>query len=368
MSRPFLNQVKFENMLRERLRSSQMPSVEEHPDAALFSGYAANSLNPSERASLVQHLAVCPTCRETLFLVSGGHAGTTAMSRASGFRDTLSKGWIWIPATAALACAILSLPPGVHQSPAVRTEPRRPAKVFVPPPSRSRPTVFDAATTRNITLPAPPDLAPSPISKTTLPVLALPVTPPPPPEIAALPVPKKGAAFFGDTVPPPPAASEIDSDSRSQLAAPQNSASRGRPGGFSGFRPPVARAIPRSTIAAGPPAMLWTIPPDSRPGAVQRSASQGQSRETIHIADRVAFHAVAAFGPHVWAGGSDGALFHSSDNGGHWSRVAVANGATRIRDAITSINAKSPSAVEIRTSSGESWTTADGGEHWTQIR
>ncbi len=33
------------------------------------------------------------------------------------------------------------------------------------------------------------------------------------------------------------------------------------------------------------------------------------------------FRAVAAMGAEVWAGGSAGALYHSSDGGNHWARV-----------------------------------------------
>ena len=48
-------------------------------------------------------------------------------------------------------------------------------------------------------------------------------------------------------------------------------------------------------------------------------------------------NALAANGSDIWTGGTEGALFHSRDNGGHWDALAVVDGETKLRGTITGI-------------------------------
>jgi photosystem II stability/assembly factor-like uncharacterized protein len=80
----------------------------------------------------------------------------------------------------------------------------------------------------------------------------------------------------------------------------------------------------------------------------------------------VSFRAVTASGGEVWAGGSNGSLFHSSDGGSHWVQIAISEEAAKPTGAIVSIDARDPNQLRIATSSGEQWSSADGGSHWKQ--
>jgi hypothetical protein len=119
------------------------------------------------------------------------------------------------------------------------------------------------------------------------------------------------------------------------------------------------------------PAVLWSIntSPETLSkslGVVQRSRDRGKTWEVIPLNDRVSFRAVTASGNDVWAGGSNGALFHSSDGGSHWVQIAISEEAAKPTGAIVSIDARDPNQLRIATSSGEQWITTDGGWHWRQ--
>jgi photosystem II stability/assembly factor-like uncharacterized protein len=66
----------------------------------------------------------------------------------------------------------------------------------------------------------------------------------------------------------------------------------------------------------------------------------------------------------VWAGGNDGALFHSSNNGLNWTRVALNTNGQPERGAIVSIRFDSTLQGKVTTDGGEAWTTSDGGQSW----
>jgi hypothetical protein len=99
-------------------------------------------------------------------------------------------------------------------------------------------------------------------------------------------------------------------------------------------------------------------------GVVQRSLDGGDTWEDVPVNDQVSFRAIATSGSHVWAGGSDGALFHSPDGGLHWARITVATEDAQLTGAIVSIDARNPNQLKITTNSGEQWIGGDGGRHW----
>jgi hypothetical protein len=133
----------------------------------------------------------------------------------------------------------------------------------------------------------------------------------------------------------------------------------------------------------------WTV----NSGRLQRSLDQGQTWQNVNVTasantgasldlavasskagkprkDKKAvstapvFRAVAANGPNVWAGGTAGLLYHSSDAGAHWARVKPSSESATLSGDILSLEFPDAENGRISTSTGEVWTTADNGQSW----
>jgi hypothetical protein len=115
--------------------------------------------------------------------------------------------------------------------------------------------------------------------------------------------------------------------------------------------------------AVAPLAARWSI---STSGKVQRSQDSGRTWEEVRVDDAVTFRVVHAVGRDVWAGGSGGVLYHSSDGGAMWKRVYLSSGESPTTETIVGITSGSRDLqhIMVRTISGEQWTTEDGGQHW----
>jgi photosystem II stability/assembly factor-like uncharacterized protein len=127
--------------------------------------------------------------------------------------------------------------------------------------------------------------------------------------------------------------------------------------------------IVKTAMASEAPRVLWSI--NASPGTsgatrgvVQRSTDAGQTWDVVPLSERVSFRAVASNGSDVWAGGSDAALFHSSDSGAHWEQIQVAQEDAAASGAIVRIDIRGTGEIRITTSSGEDWTSSDAGHHW----
>jgi photosystem II stability/assembly factor-like uncharacterized protein len=133
----------------------------------------------------------------------------------------------------------------------------------------------------------------------------------------------------------------------------------------------------------------WTI---SAVGDLQRSFDAGQTWERVDVnasagasRPRTAilggelekrkrtkdqgnpiFHAVAAIGSEVWAGGSGTLLYHSGDSGAHWIRVLPSSAGSVLTGDIFSIEFSDPQHGIVATSTGELWITTDTGQTWRQ--
>ncbi|HWW16249.1 MAG TPA: YCF48-related protein [Candidatus Dormibacteraeota bacterium] len=66
----------------------------------------------------------------------------------------------------------------------------------------------------------------------------------------------------------------------------------------------------------------------------------------------------------VWAGGSNGALYHTLDGGNLWARVVPSEGGTILTGDVISIRFSDPQNGSVTTSSAEVWTTNDAGQTW----
>ncbi len=162
-----------------------------------------------------------------------------------------------------------------------------------------------------------------------------------------------------------------------------------------------ARGPVRSPVAVGSAVGLatqstrWTI---SSAGGLQRSIDQGKTWQDIDVnqspaapaslmlaknappkdlADSeskdkiersksasIVFRAVSANGPDVWAGGSSGLLYHSTDSGAHWTRVIPASGGATLTGEVLTVSFIDPQHGKVSTSTSELWTTTNGGQTW----
>lgn len=279
-----------------------------HPDANLLTAFAENTLVKRERAAVAGHLADCAECREFLALAFG--------AEPAGVREV--RRWPMVLSWAASVATICIVVSAVWE---VRTPP------LAPPPG---PLAISAPQPRQFV---------------------------PPPMAVRRAVPKQRKAL----PPQPPAVDALSVVPRQQAPAPQfnQQAEAVRPGAryLAQEQAPLAPApMPAAsrfsalarTAAVSGPRVLWAV----TGGVVQRS-SDGQTWEPVPIDDQVSFRAVTPFGADVWAGGAEGALFHSTDWGAHWKRVAT--------DATGTI-------VAIRAAvGGEAVATTDDGRTW-QIR
>jgi hypothetical protein len=73
------------------------------------------------------------------------------------------------------------------------------------------------------------------------------------------------------------------------------------------------------------------------------------------------FSVVSNHGPDVWAGGSNASLIHSHNGGATWERITLGASAS---GTITSIEING-SQVHVKSSSGQGWSSLDGGKIWS---
>jgi len=111
-----------------------------------------------------------------------------------------------------------------------------------------------------------------------------------------------------------------------------------------------------------------TAPP---PASTNLQFAMKSSREKTLSKDKAdakeapaVFRAVSANGPDVWAGGSGGTLYHSTDAGAHWLRVVPSWSGVMLTEDIVSLQFADPQRGRILTSSSEIWTTVDAGQTW----
>ncbi len=98
---------------------------------------------------------------------------------------------------------------------------------------------------------------------------------------------------------------------------------------------------------------------------VQQSLDAGTHWNTVFQPHRPLL-CVAAANTDVWAGGTQGGLFHSADSGATWNQVHPSISGQTLADDITHIDVHSSSHVVLLTSKHESWSTTDGGTTWAK--
>ena len=384
----------FSKLVREGLER-QTHSVLQHPEADLLSAFAAQTLTRKERAAVLDHLARCADCREVLaFLSAPEHTG--APERAKSPRSHGQLTWWTFRAGALAAAAALVLvvvrwepvPPPAPKTSAPPISPP-PRKVSAPPVAPIEPQktllVPQIRSRNSISLPKPPgnEMEPTlsqPVlqeTQTAAPVVELP---------QSIAEPKTAA--------PPPSAAQSDavvSESQSlQAEASRDQAARqafiagaipadkSRKAARQGFARSLA-VEPLSTIPArkykiAQPAIehIWSLSTETGieapAGTILSSTDGGLTWRPISVDGQTHIYALSAASPEVWAGGANGALFHSSDDGLHWTRVTVADVAESATGALSSISIRDNSSLTVKTTSEEIWTSVDGGAHWLRTK
>jgi hypothetical protein len=302
----------FDEVLRSTLQSKAASNTP-HPDPDLLSAFAEQALKKEERAAVAMHISLCAECRELLSLVSAERVPIAMPQRVR---------WpAWTAAGVAMAagCALvyLSIP-------------------------RSKPPSNAVLVARNAPPPAlevaiAPETQPAPRKLKTAKRASTPVPAATPNEMQADPSPAPTSALVNRASP------AQDREFQMVPSAPA----------MKSFQQTVG-------AKAAAPSVRWSIDAFAE---LQRSFDGGRTWESVHAADGAAFRALAVDGAQIWAGGSGGILVHSSDSGAHWDRIAVADGDRSLTGAIASITV-SAGHLDLATSSGERWTSADGGLHW----
>jgi hypothetical protein len=131
-------------------------------------------------------------------------------------------------------------------------------------------------------------------------------------------------------------------------------------------------ALPRSIPIAQPGsegAVRWAVSTGAGlsgtgQGSLERSFDDGRTWQRVPVAKGVTFRVVLAIGSDIWAGGKAGALFHSNDGGRNWSAVPLPKSAGAVAGDITSIQFADVAHGKVISSTGHTWTTTDGGQHW----
>ena len=116
------------------------------------------------------------------------------------------------------------------------------------------------------------------------------------------------------------------------------------------------------SLASQSTAMLWRV---SSSGELQQSTDAGHNWRTALGEHSSKFRSVASSGAIVWAGGDDGALWSSLNNGVTWRKSAPSVEGHSPRGNLENIRMAGPKNVTFRTSAGETWSSTDGGVSWT---
>ena len=97
---------RFGNILKQRLAAAQSPSTE-HPSTDTLVAFAEQSLNATQRQTVLAHLARCPLCRQSVTLAApDGAAVAQGTARSRGLSLQLPTGIRWASLAAALAVAV----------------------------------------------------------------------------------------------------------------------------------------------------------------------------------------------------------------------------------------------------------------------
>jgi len=371
-----------------RLRE-QRPAFESHPDTNLLAAFAERSLVGRERTRVVEHLAACGDCREAVALA----LPATEIAHLPGFHRASRIGWLAWPRLrwAVLAAGMLVV-----------------ASVGIQQYSRRQEKTVTSNVVASGSLPRDASLGSSKLHQPAFPQVLAPAGDAQKVSARRNRLPARvheGSSVIARaqkaTAEIPRSAEEVQSEGagldadgaaegQNQLA--QNRAEVPFPGRTFGdlnvvkAKDPMpeqaASESPTAQTSPSPmlPAQRWSV---TAAGALRRSLDDGNTWENVDPSpgdqdglqqkskkaqaarnSSLVFRAVAASGLEVWAGASDGILYHSSDGGSRWALTTVTDSALILTGDITGIQFSDVLHGKIATSTGELWTTFDAGRTW----
>lgn len=120
----------------------------------------------------------------------------------------------------------------------------------------------------------------------------------------------------------------------------------------------LAALPPRAMLGA--PQYQWKVVQ----GKLLRSSDLSHWTEENPAGENLQFSVVSANGPEIWAGGNEAALMHSTDGGTSWERVTLGASATGTIKGIEVAGRN----LQVKSSSGQSWASQDGGKSWVLLQ
>lgn len=385
---------RFNEIVKQRLAAEGL--VAEHPAADLLSAFAERTLRSAERERVMDHLSRCSSCRAVVALANSDVQEKPAEQPVSFPMLRFPAAMRWASATAALAIAIgvgvlihqeRSRPPGVSHETAARVADTV-ASVQSPCDEAApgcEPAVTATKPIGNIQSPKPAAAkARKPLTRNA-PVAKLQATAPQALAVdafdnghqssanaealdktASLPSPATPLGT-GNAVGVGGGAFQMSSATSAKKAEVTAQPQMSGAGGEFAAKRERASAFAGGNIAGSlkTPIVHWSI---SSAGQLQRR-NWDDTVNVIEPASGSLFHAVAARGIEVWAGGSqqipgspgNPVLFHSSDAGTSWKRVAGP-----WKGTVLQIQMGSSGLVTIASEDGQ-WQTRDGGQSWTAV-
>jgi len=382
-------------------------SAEQHPSPDLLNGYVEQSLSTAEKAGVTQHLAVCEDCREVVFLA--GAAASEPSDPAIIEPARVWRGWKWlVPTVVALALVSgvlverrnLVAPHQIAMQAANRqadalpsqtggsqaaTQSHTNALMFSPAPqatpnqqehlranltSSNKTSPHDqvaavagakaktpsekreALADLPIAAPSPPPSSPTVVARNAAVASAAPLVQADNGDLSA-----NSAAKAASPSPGPVTANQPSGGNDLTYIAPSPSL---KPGFASAGQATGASSV--NSVAQRILHARWRITAD---GHLDRSLA-GSAWTRVLAEQPVSFRVVAVTGNDVWAGGNNGALFHSVDGGEHWAQVALSAEGHSETGAVVSIHFDTISQGSVHTETGSTWTTSDRGQSWNK--
>jgi photosystem II stability/assembly factor-like uncharacterized protein len=124
-----------------------------------------------------------------------------------------------------------------------------------------------------------------------------------------------------------------------------------------------AEVSPLSNAVLSSSGARWRV---SSEGKLERSTDAGRSWQLMRVAAAPgSFRTVSSVDGNVWVGGTGGALYHSVDGGRTWKRVPVIAADMALAADIARVEFTDAQHGSVSTTTGEIWTTTDGGATWS---